>query len=165
MQEFTFKWADDGTFCVSGYKGDEAEVVIPESYGSGVITVIGDQLFKGHSEIVSVKIPDTVTNMGEFIFEGCDNLSRIELPSQLECLWGYTFARCGIEEIILPDKLITLPPFAFKDCKRLRKVVCGKGLKKVYSWTFAGCDNLTEFIHGDETEVSPHAFENKELNT
>lgn len=165
MQEFMFAPVGDGTYSVSGYKGDEKDVVIPDSYGSGVITVIGDKLFSGHKEIESVHIPDTVTNMGEFIFDGCKNLRRMDLPSQLECLWGYTFVRCGIEEITLPDKLVTLPPFAFKDCKNLRKVVCGKGLKKVYSWAFSGCDQLTEFIYSDHVEVSPKAFESKELNT
>ncbi len=164
MQEFFYSPLGDGTYAVSGYQGDEAQVVIPESYGSGIISVVGDKLFSGHGEITSVHIPDTVTNMGEFVFDGCENLRHIELPSQLECLWGYTFVRCGIEEITLPDKLVTLPPFAFKDCRNLKKVVCGKGLKKVYSWVFAGCDNLTEFIHGDQVEISDKAFESKELN-
>ena len=72
MQEFIYKPTDDSTYCVTGYTGDEAEVVIPDSYGSGVITVIGDGLFSGHSEITRVHIPDTVTNMGEFIFDGCE---------------------------------------------------------------------------------------------
>lgn len=165
MQKFMFSPTGDGTYSVSGYKGNEKNVVIPDSYGSGVITVIDDKLFAGHKEIELVHIPDTVTNIGEFVFDGCENLHHIDLPSQLECLWGYTFVRCGIEEITLPDKLVTLPPFAFKDCKNLRKVVCGKGLKKVYSWVFSGCDKLTEFIHCDNVEVSPKAFESKELNT
>lgn len=165
MQEFIYKPNEDGTFAVIGYTGDEAEVKIPDSYGSGVISVIGDKLFSGHSEITSVFIPDTVTDMGEFVFDGCENLRHIKLPSQLECLWGYTFVRCGIEEITLPDKLVTLPPFAFKECKNLKRVVCGKGLKKIYSWVFAGCDSLTELVRNGIVEVSPHAFESKELNT
>jgi hypothetical protein len=130
-----------------------------------VISVIGDKLFSGHAEIELVSIPDTVTDMGEFIFDGCDNLSHIALPSQLECLWGYTFVRCGIEEITLPDRLVTLPPFAFKDCKELRRVVCGKGLKKIYSWVFSGCDRFEELIRNEIVEVSPQAFDTKELNT
>ena len=165
MQEFFFAPTGDGTYSVAGYRGDEKNVVIPDNYGNCVISVVGDKLFSGHKEIESVHIPDTVTSMGEFVFDGCENLRRIHLPSQLEYIWGCTFVRCGIEEIVLPDKLVTLPPFAFKECKNLRKVVCGKGLQKVYSWVFMGCDNLTEFIHGDNVEVSPKAFESKELNT
>lgn len=165
MQEFDYKPNEDGTLAVIGYQGDDAQVVIPERCGSSVITVLGDRLFSGHGEITSVTIPDTVTDMGEFIFDGCVNLRHIALPRGLEALWGYTFVRCGIEEIVLPDRLVTLPPFAFKDCKSLKKVVCGKGLKKIYSWVFAGCDSFEELVKNDIVEVSPHAFDTKELNT
>ena len=70
-----------------------------------------------------------------------------------------------MEEIVLPDKLVTLPPFAFKDCKDLKRVVCGKGLKKIYSWVFSGCDQMKELLKNDVVEVSPKAFETKELNS
>ena len=159
MQNFIFKPNENGTSAVVGYEGNEANVRIPDSYGGGVISVIGDKLFSGHAEIELVSIPDTVTDMGEFIFDGCDNLSHIALPSQLECLWGYTFVRCGVEEIVLPDKLVTLPPFAFKDCKELRKIHFGKGLEKVYGMAFQGCDKLERPVFGDNVEVSPKAFE------
>ena len=165
MQEFFYKPLEDGTYCITGYTGDEAHVTIPDSYGRAPVTIIGDGVFSGHGEIESVHIPDTVTDMGEFIFDGCDKLTSLKLPRALSSLWGYTFVRCGIEEITLPDHLVTIPPFAFKDCKNLKKVVCGKGLKKVYAWAFGGCDNLTQFIQAPETEVSDKAFDHKELNT
>lgn len=163
MQGFTYKVIEDGTYCITGYQGDEADVVIP-NYG-GRVTILFDKLFSGHSEITSVHIPDTVTDMGEFLFDGCVNLRHIQLPSHLTCLWGYTFVRCGIEEIVLPDGLKTLPPFAFKDCKQLKKVVCGSGMEKISSWVFDGCDGLTELIHGPNVEISPEAFASKVLNT
>ncbi|MBR6350402.1 MAG: leucine-rich repeat domain-containing protein [Lachnospiraceae bacterium] len=159
MQEFTYKQVEDGTYAVSGYTGDEAEIVIPPYLGT--ITILSDKLFAGHSEITSVTIPDTVTDMGEFLFDGCTELRSIKLPASLERLWGLTFVRCGIEEIELPDGLKTIPPFAFKECRNLRKVVCGKGLKHIYDWAFSGCDALKEVQHGDETVVDERAFETK----
>ena len=60
MQDFIYKLNENGTYAVVGYSGDEAEVKIPDSYGGGIITVIGDKLFSGHKEIVSVDIPDTL---------------------------------------------------------------------------------------------------------
>ena len=165
MQKFLFMQIEDHTFGVCGYEGDEKDVVIPDNYGGTKVTVICDKVFVGHTDIESVTIPDTVTDMGEFIFDGCENLKRIDLSSELRYLWGYTFCRCGIEEIVLPDKLATIPPFAFKDCVDLKKVVCGTGLKKIYSWAFAGCDKLDGIIKNSDVEVSPDAFRNKELNS
>ena len=158
MQEFTYQMIENNTFCVAGYKGDEAHVVIPNSVNGAPVTVLFDKLFRGHSEIESVKIPETVTDIGEFVFDGCVNLKRIELPSQLAYLWGNSFARCGIEEIILPDQLGALPPFAFRDCKNLKKVVCGAGMRKIHAWAFSGCDNLTELIKSSNVAISPEAF-------
>ena len=157
MQEFIYKQLEDYSYCVIGYRGDEEDVVIPESYCGSRVTVVFDNLFRGHSEIRSVWIPDSVTDIGEFEFDGCVNLRQILLPSELRTLWGYTFVRCGLEEIVLPDKLTILPPFAFKDCKQLKKVVCGAGIKKICSWVFAGCDRLTEFVCGEDVEISPEA--------
>ena len=126
MQEFYYRRVEDGTFCLTGYEGDEAEVVIPDDK---VFTILSDKVFRGHDEITSIKIPDSVTDMGEFLFDGCVNLRHLQLPAELRTLWGYTFVRCGIEEIVLPDHLRIIPPFAFKDCKNLRKVVCGADLR------------------------------------
>ncbi len=165
MQDFSYRPLENGTLQVTGYEGDEAEVYIPDRCGGRLITVLGDRLFRDHAEITSVRIPDAVTDMGEFLFDGCVNLRHIALPPSLVELWGYTFVRCGIEEIVLPDSLTGIPPFAFKDCKNLRKVVCGAGMKKIYSWAFGGCDRLEEFLCPKEAVVSPQAFLSKELNT
>ena len=160
MQDFYYRMVDDGTYCITGYEGDESEVVIPTDK---VFTILSDKIFRGYSEITSIQIPDTVTDIGEFVFDGCINLRHLKLPANLRTLWGYSFVRCGIEEIVLPDHLRIIPPFAFKECKNLRRVVCGKGLEKIYSWAFGGCELLTEenLIHGPGVEISPKAFEHK----
>jgi len=81
MQKFLFSPIEDHTYSIVGYEGDEANVVIPDNYGGTKVTVICDKVFTGHSEIVSVAVPDTVTDMGEFVFEGCYNLKSIRLSS------------------------------------------------------------------------------------
>ena len=161
MQEFYFKYAEDGTYCAQSYEGDEAEVVIPEVYCGKPVTILLDNLFAGHSEITSVKIPDTVTQIGGFVFDGCSNLHQITLPKDLTDMWGYAFVRCGIEEIILPEHVKSIVSFTFKDCKNLKKVVCNDGLKKIYSWAFGGCDQLKDFQAGADVEISPQAFDEK----
>ena len=61
MQKFYYRRVEDGTYCVTGYEGDEQDVVIPEDL---VITMVYDKVFRGHSEIRSIHIPDTVTDLG-----------------------------------------------------------------------------------------------------
>ncbi len=165
MQDFAFNAVDDGTYCASSYHGDEAEVVIPETYNGAAVTMLYDGLFAGHKEITSVRIPETVTDLGEFIFDGCDSLKHIDLPKSLAVLWGYTFCRSSFEEIVLPDGVSSVPPFCFKDCKELRRIVFGKGMKEVHAWAFGGCINLEDIVNAHGVRISPEAFMNKELNT
>ena len=131
MFEFQYKLIDDGTFCVSSYTGDEAVVELPAAVDGVPVTVISDEVFKGHPEITEIHLPDGITDLGEFVFDGCSGLRHLELPKQLSRLWGYTFVRCGLEELTLPDGVRSIPPFCFKDCKSLRKLVCGKGMQKM----------------------------------
>ena len=159
MGEFEHKLMEDGGFCIVSYSGNTAEVVIPDVIGKGSpVTILYDDLFKGHPEITSIHIPDTVTDMGEFVFDGCTGLKSLKLPSGLENLWGYTFAGSGIEEIVLPEKLKSIPSFAFYNCGNLKRVVCNASLKKIRAHAFSGCENLTELVTGPETEISPEAF-------
>ena len=159
MQTYTFKPNDDGqSVAVMSYKGDDAHVVIPDQYCAKPITVLYDKLFAGHKEIADIHFPDTITDLGEFVFDGCTALKHLELPAALKYLWGQTFARCEVEEIVLPDNIMSIPPYAFKDCKNLRKVVCGSGLRKIYAGAFSGCTRLTEVICGKETEISDEAM-------
>ena len=89
MQEFLFKMAEDETFSIIGYTGDEAEVVVPETYWGKPVTILFDALFSGHPEITSVQIPASVTDIGEFVFDGCSGLRHVELPEKLEHIWPH----------------------------------------------------------------------------
>ena len=160
MQQFRCQFNyDEQTCSVMAYTGDEAHVVVPETFGGKNVTILFDKLFAGHTELESVRIPDTVTDLGEFVFDGCERLRAIVLPTSLQFLWGYTFARCGVEELVLPDGVRDIPPYAFKDCKHLKKVVCGAGLRKIHAWAFGGCDRLAELVCGPDVDVSERAFE------
>lgn len=161
MQQFMYEHMEDGTICVTGYMGDDEEVVIPPLYGERPITVLFDDLFKGHTEITSVQIPDTVTNIGANVFDGCTGLKHVDLPEGLTDLWQYAFCNSSIEEIVIPDKVRSIPSFTFKDCKELRRIVCGKGLENIRAWAFEGCTSLEGLDNIPGVNISRLAFEEK----
>ena len=155
MQEFYYTYIPEtDSFALDGYKGDEAGVVIPSTQANKPVTMVFDNAFRGHTEIVSVKFPDDVHFIGSYVFDGCTNLRSVELPANLETLYQYAFARCGIEEIVLPEKTRYLPFGAFKDCKNLRKVVCNDALAEISAHAFDGCNQLTEVVNSPD-DTSP----------
>ena len=69
---------------IEKYRGkDNENVVIPSNLGSYTIAEIEPMAFKGHKEIKSVSIPETVTYIGNNAFDGCESLTDISIPSSL----------------------------------------------------------------------------------
>ena len=87
MQQFSYKQLEDESFCVTGYEGDEAEVVIPSVIGGQPVTMLFDNIFKGHTEITSVTIPDTVNFLGGFVFDGCLVIMTITACLRMSLNW------------------------------------------------------------------------------
>lgn len=95
--DFSFVLLEDGNAAVTAYSGNQSDVVIPNSCANRNVTEIGNLVFEGHNEIVSIEIPDTVVKLGERSIAFCDNLSYINIPESL--------IEIATEGIYLNDKL------------------------------------------------------------
>ena len=72
------------------------DVVIPNTY-----TSIGHQDFKD-SEITSLTIPDSVTEIGSGAFYGWSGLTSITIPDSVTSIRGETFSNCsGLISVIV----------------------------------------------------------------
>lgn len=158
MAFFTYQWLEDDSYAVMTYEGNDEEVTIPGTYSGKPVTVLYDELFKNHKEIKKVHIPNIVTNIGGFVFEGCDQLKSVRLPESLEEMWQYAFVRSSIEIIEIPGSVRSIIPFTFKDCKQLTTVIIHKGVKKIHATAFEGCENLELVAIPSDIEISHNAF-------
>jgi len=156
--KFYYRMIDDGSFCLTGYIGNETSVVLPEC--AGKLTVIFDDVFKRHPEITHVEMPDTVTDIGGFVFDGLWNLKELRLSKSLVNLWQYAFTRCGIETVELPEGVKTVSMFAFHECKNLKSVTLSAGTTQILAWAFKNCTSLQDvYVRNPNIEISPKAFE------
>jgi len=154
---FYNKMVPDGTYCITGYRGDDATINFPTTY---TITILGDDVFKGHTEIEEVNIPDTVTIIGGFVFDGCTNLKSVKLPPNLKDMWQYAMTRTSIEEIEIPGTVKAIIPFTFNHSQSLKKVIFNEGTKRIDAWAFKDCTALTDiYLPASLTEISDRAFE------
>lgn len=146
----------DGTYCLTGYQGQDKHVTFPDNI---TVTILGDKLFKNHDEIESIDIPDTVTQIGGWVFDGCTNLKQISLPDGLIDMWQYALTRMSIESIDIPGSLHRIIPFTFNECHQLKTVVINEGTSKIDAWAFKNCENLEEVHLPSSTEIHENAFE------
>jgi len=75
--KYTYVVTDGIAATLTGYAGVASIVNIPVSLGGYPVTSIGDNAFKGHTEIVSLSIPDGVVSIGAYAFYGCSGLAKV----------------------------------------------------------------------------------------
>ena len=62
----------DNHVVITGYSGNELSVVIPSKIDGKTVTGIAEEAFKPNNLVVKVKIPSTVTYIGEYAFQKCE---------------------------------------------------------------------------------------------
>lgn len=119
---FSTKTIDDGTLCITNYKGAESSVNIPAQIGGIAVSAIGDHAFspekKGRNleqakfclRITDVTIPDGIEKISRGAFSGCKNLSNIILPESINKIGADAFANCNKLEHVnaASDNVLTI---------------------------------------------------------
>ena len=148
---FTFSEGLGDTAIITDYSGvyTEHEVVIPETieFQGGVRTVvgIGDEAFYYCTSVTGVKIPDTVTSIGNAAFQGCEKLQTVNFGSEskLTALGNYVFAGCtSLSNITLPSKLESIGDAGFWGCESLAKVEMPESVKTIGKMAYYFCTGL-----------------------
>lgn len=153
---YYYKMVPDGTYCLTGYDGSDASVQLPQNI---TVSILNDKLYRGHTEITEITLPDSITQIGGFVFDGCTNLKKITLPPRLEGMWQYALTRMAIEEIEFPGTLKHIIPFTCSECKELKKVIINEGTVKIEAWAFKDCTALEEVILPEGITIHEQAFE------
>ena len=95
------------------YKGKGGDVVIPDG-----VTSIEDYAFDGYTGLTSITISNGVTSIGNCAFRGCTGLTSITIPDGVTSIGEYVFSDCiGLTSITIPDSVTSIVCGAFDGCK------------------------------------------------
>ena len=126
------------------------------------ITEIRDKAFIGCVVLPTVKLPSTLTTIGQFAFYKCGKLTGIELPESLTSIGYEAFAESGLVSITIPKNVRTLGPSVeacvFYGCTDLRTVVIEEGLTALTRATFSGCTSLESVTLPDSLTSIDRSF-------
>jgi hypothetical protein len=114
---------------------------------------------------ISVSFPDTVTALGEDLFDG--RVTSVKLPPKITVIPARLFAESRITEITIPNGVTRIEIGAFSSCKQLTKVTIPDSVTEIGQHAFGGCSALTTVTIPDSvTEIGRYAFEGcSELTT
>ncbi|MDD6395233.1 MAG: leucine-rich repeat protein [Firmicutes bacterium] len=138
---------------VTGYNGKTTDVKIPDSLGGYGVRAINSEAFSGNRYIVSVIIPNGVTDIGKYSFKGCVGLSSISFPDTLKSIREGAFYGCkSLKNVNLPDSVDIIGSYAFYNCWHITSIELPKSLKRMGSYAFNGCSVLSVVSFGENIE-------------
>jgi hypothetical protein len=157
-QDFTYT-TYNGTVTITAYQGPSGAVAIPSTLNGLPVTAIGAYAFRNLSSLSSVTIPNGVTNIGDGSFMFC-GLTNFDLPDTITNLGQMIFYGCeGLTSVTIPNSVTNLGVECFGLCSGLTNVTLGNGLSSIGEGAFFGCGNLpTIGIPGSVTSISDGAF-------
>lgn len=90
-----------------------------------------------------------VTSIGDYAFYGCNNLTSIDIPTQITSIGHFAFGSCEkLSSISLPNSLTTIGRLAFESCKGLKSIKIPKSVSLIaeYGSLCSHCSSLVELI-------------------
>ena len=95
--------------------------------------------------IQTVVIGEGVTTIGAFIFEGCTNLVSISIPDTVSQIGFSAFLNCtGLESVVIPEGITTIESNAFRGCSSLVEVTIPSTVTEIKQSGFDGCSSLAQ---------------------
>ncbi len=147
-------------------------------------TTVQDRVFrkdKGFTSLLTLKVPEGVTTMGEYNFYESECIQEIDLPNSLTeivknfapkvaslkrvsvgsgtKIVGYAFQDCtGLEQVTLAEGITTIEERAFLRCASLDGVVLPNSLTSLGTSAFYGCSSLTEIVIPENVVLGDGVF-------
>ena len=127
-------------------KVDESDIKLleknPEKFWED-IREINNFAFDGCTNLTSIEIPDGVETIGDYAFNGCTNLTKIEIPNSVKSIGKYAFYGCTyLASIEILDGLETIGDYAFNGCANLTNIEMPDSVKTIGDYAFNECKGL-----------------------
>jgi hypothetical protein len=148
-----------GAITITGYSGTNGAVVIPAATNGLPVTSIGESAFYS-TPVASVTIPSSVTNIGDYAFQSCVNLTNVILTNGLTSAGDFAFQYCSrLAGLTLPASLASIGDDAFDSCISLTNVTIPGTVTNIAANAFFYCLGLTNVtISNGVANIGDDAF-------
>ncbi len=139
------------------------------------VTSIGDEAFRGCSNLTSINIPDGITWIGNWAFYECYSLIGVYI-TDISSWCGIDFDdpysnplysgadlylnNSLVTDLIIPDSVTSIGDYAFYYCSSLTSIVILDSVTSIGYFAFSGCSSLTSITIPDSvTDIYDRAFD------
>ncbi len=126
-------------------RAKSGEIKIPES-----VTNIGEEAFEYCQNITSIIIPESVTNIGRVAFKSCENLTSVIIPQGVTQIEESTFSGCSsLSNVTIPKGVTSISNSAFYSCTSLKNITIPETVTSIDQGAFDTSVDLTIFCYKD----------------
>ncbi len=131
------------------------DIVIPDS-----VTDLRNYVLYNCDNLMTVVIPDSVTNLGDYAFSNCDNLVSVSIGNNVKNIGESAFSFClSLIRITIPDSVTSIGDSAFYNCTSLISITIPNSVTSIGDSAFYLCKSLTSVTIGDSvTSIGDSAF-------
>ena len=124
------------------------------------LTTIGEGAFFYCTGLTNITIPGSVNTIGYMAFVGCSELTNVTIQEGVTTIDSLAFWGCkGLTSITIPGSVTTIGREAFSGCRGLTSLTIQEGVKTIGEYAFSGCTGLTSVtIPGSVTTIEKYAF-------
>ena len=164
--ENCFLWAEDGTTIIGLDEtklAGKTKIRIPSKCtairSDYAINISADYRIL-INQMVTVEIPDTVTEIGDYAFYEWNNLEKVTMPSNITSIGERAFWNCNnLTGITIPDGVTSIGESAFISCSSLTSITIPESVTSIGKCIFYGCRSLTSItIPESVTSIGNEAF-------
>ena len=106
----------------------------------------GTAVFFKCSKLEKAVIEEGITKLPMYTFRICENLSKVELPSSLTDIGNFAFDGCAFDSITLPQIVTILRRGLFSENHRLKNIVLPEKVDSIEYWVFLNCYALESIL-------------------
>ena len=159
---------------ITGYKGIDNDLVIPDSIDNAVVTSIGEKAFAESNQFESITIPDSIGSIGEGAFLECNGLKKVYVSSIEDwCKIDFSYPDANplsigadlyvdnklVTDVTIPDGVKSIGKYAFYEYSSLKSISFPSSIRSIGESAFYFCNNLEKVEFGHELKsIGNYAF-------
>ena len=94
-------------------------------------------VFEGCQGLKSITIPSSISTIGDYMFAGCTNLESVTFEASSISVWAHAFEDCTSLKEVSASKITYVDVAAFKGCTALNSITLARKLSTIGNDAFA----------------------------
>ena len=118
---------------------------------------IGEYAFNGCTELTSIDIPNSVKSIGDYAFQNCYKINTVNIPNGVTTIGNSAFYNCsGLKTIVLPKTITTIGNNAFNYWGSKEIYCYAEQLPEIGDFVFFPYSGANSTLHVPATSIETY---------